>query len=197
MENQYSFIKTVFEQTITLNREKYKDIEHLLDDDTKYFLFEFGIPDQYTVFEFIDSDFYNEEYNILCLGHNGKKFNGKIDSGGSYIGIDLNTNEVIMFYDFGKSGKCILAFSLKNFILIMFEFEMFYKTYGISDKNEPNERVNRRETRRFYMDYLGYRLLQIDSKFFEIYDNKYVTDPNYYWGSVLEEMENGIMFRWI
>jgi hypothetical protein len=185
----YNFIKAIFKQTTILNREKYKEIEHLLDDDTKYFLFEFGLPEpKYLVFEFIDSDFYNTEHNILCIGHNGGKFGV-----GSYIGIDLNTNEIIMFYNFGESLKCVLGPSLKHFILIMFEFEMFSKMFGETSRKEYFGKIDGHKSRRSYIEYLNFRLLQIDRDFFQMYNELYLTDKNYYWGSILEEMENGII----
>lgn len=178
---KYNFIKSIFKQTTVLEREKYKDINHLLDDDTKYFLYELGLPGpNYIGFDFINADNYNHEHNMLCIGNNGRKSNGEISS---YICINLNNNEIVMFYNFTDDVKYYLGSSLKNFIFTLFEFEMFIREICI--KEYFGDRYSL-ENRKVYLEYLSYRLFQIDQDF-------YSNDRDYYWGSILEGMETGFV----
>ncbi|RFS16936.1 hypothetical protein [Emticicia sp. C21] len=177
---KYNFIRSVFQATTILERERYESINHLLDEETKYFLYEFGLPNStWFSFEFTNSEIYNAEYNILNIGNNGRKFNGEI---ASYIGIDLNSNEIVMFYNFAENEKCFLGLSLKHFILTMFEFEMFTKEICV--KKYFGE-IHSQE-KKSYLEYLNYRLLQLDKDF-------YANDRSYYWGSILEGMEQGVV----
>ncbi len=132
-----------------------------------FFIEQLGMPNTDN-FTFNSKVEYLPDIKCVKLGTMGKEF----------IVYNYISREVYL-----KDSNIFLASSIKNFVYQLAEVELFWKdTWLIKPFGETKNSLNRR----FYSEYLENKLKEIDFYLFE-------KDLGYYWGSMIESIELGIV----
>jgi hypothetical protein len=150
-----------------IKREIPPDIKKFLTEEEIYYLSEFGMP------EGAHDNYFNEPIQFLNLK---EVIISKVD----YIGISYILLNIENHYVYRDAIGRYLGGTLKDFVYMAFLIDYFWKVVKQSDMFGGY--YNNKEK---YASWLEDELLKIDG-------NLHAHDSSYYWGSMLEGIEQGI-----
>lgn len=164
--NNLNKINLFFNRNL-IKRDLDKNISMIINKKDLFFISEFGIP---------ETEIFDFKFNQLEIVQKG---NDKLVIGlwnSDSIDYNIKTREV-------SSNGIFLSASIENLLLQIYEVDIFWKElWAIKELGDTTVLQNRID----YVNWLTIRLKKIDSNLLE-------SDNGYFWGSILESIEFGII----